>query len=119
VRNFEVVFHRFNLGKNYTYTGMLNSFKGKILMSIMIEVLPTLVLSDIFTAASNKNLILLELYYHIVWSDYRRGFGLDIGFIDHLKVVSSNNYNTIAISKLYKFALSYFQPAIFSLILAW
>jgi hypothetical protein len=31
-------------------------------------------------------------------SDYRRGFGLDIGFIDYLHVVTRNNYNTIAIS---------------------
>jgi hypothetical protein len=28
-------------------------------------------------------------------SDYRRGFGLDIGFIDHLEVVTTNNYNTV------------------------
>jgi hypothetical protein len=26
------------------------------------------------------------------------GFGLDIGFIDHLQVVTTNDYNTIAIS---------------------
>jgi hypothetical protein len=29
-------------------------------------------------------------------SDYRRGFELYIGFIDHLQVVTTNNYNTIA-----------------------
>jgi hypothetical protein len=29
-------------------------------------------------------------------SDYRRGFGLEFGFIDHLQVVTTNNYNTIA-----------------------
>jgi hypothetical protein len=29
-------------------------------------------------------------------SDYRRGFGLDIGFIDNLQVVTTNNCNTIA-----------------------
>jgi hypothetical protein len=29
--------------------------------------------------------------------DYRRGFGLDIGFIDHLEVVNTNNGNSIAI----------------------
>jgi hypothetical protein len=27
---------------------------------------------------------------------YRRGFGLEIGFIDHLQEVTTNNYNTIA-----------------------
>jgi hypothetical protein len=31
-------------------------------------------------------------------SDSRRGFGLDIGFFDHLQVVTTNNYNTIDIS---------------------
>jgi hypothetical protein len=30
-------------------------------------------------------------------SDFRRGIGLEIGFIDHLQVVTSNNYNIIAI----------------------
>jgi hypothetical protein len=28
--------------------------------------------------------------------DYRWGCGLDIWFIDHLQVVTSDNYNTIA-----------------------
>jgi hypothetical protein len=34
---------------------------------------------------------------HILWSDYRWGFGLDIGFIDHLytRVGTANNYSTI------------------------
>jgi hypothetical protein len=36
-------------------------------------------------------------YCHIVWSDYRRGFGLDIGFIAHIntQLVSAFNYNII------------------------
>jgi hypothetical protein len=28
--------------------------------------------------------------------DNRQGFGLDIGFIDHLQFVTTNNYNIIA-----------------------
>jgi hypothetical protein len=39
-------------------------------------------------------------YCHVyVW--LQTGFGLDIRFIDHLQVVTINNYNTIAISTLY------------------
>jgi hypothetical protein len=30
-------------------------------------------------------------------SDSRRGFGLEIAFYDHLQVVTTNNYNTIAL----------------------
>jgi hypothetical protein len=29
-------------------------------------------------------------------SDSRRGFGLEIGFTDHLQVITANHYNTIA-----------------------
>jgi hypothetical protein len=31
-----------------------------------------------------------------VKSDSQRSFGLEIGFIDHLRVVTTNNYNTIS-----------------------
>jgi carboxypeptidase C (cathepsin A) len=48
-----------------------------------------------------------------------RGFGLDIGFIDHLQTVTTNNYNTIAISTFYKIMPSLFQPAVSSLVVAW
>jgi hypothetical protein len=37
--------------------------------------------------------------------DYRWGFGLDIGFIDHFQVVNTNTCNTIAISTLYEITL--------------
>jgi hypothetical protein len=49
----------------------------------------------------------LWLGNHIVtnMSDYRRGFELDIGYIDHLQVVTTNNYNTIVIFTLYKITL--------------
>jgi hypothetical protein len=33
--------------------------------------------------------------------DYRRGFVLVNRFIDQLQVITTNNYNTIAISTLY------------------
>jgi hypothetical protein len=35
---------------------------------------------------------------HVVWSDYRRGFGLDIEFIDHLytKLETTSNYSATA-----------------------
>jgi hypothetical protein len=29
-----------------------------------------------------------------VWCDYRQGFGLEIGFTDHLQVVTTSKYNT-------------------------
>jgi hypothetical protein len=50
---------------------------------------------------------------------YRQGFGLDIGFIDHLQVVTTNNYNTTTISTLYKIMLSPFHPTVSSLVVAW
>jgi hypothetical protein len=31
----------------------------------------------------------------ILWSDYRRGFGLMIGFIEHLQNVTTNNYDSL------------------------
>jgi hypothetical protein len=36
-------------------------------------------------------------YCHVVWSDYRRGFGSNIGSIDHLyrQLGTTNNYNSI------------------------
>jgi hypothetical protein len=55
-------------------------------------------------------------------SDYRQGFGFDIGFIDYLQVVTTNNHNTIAISTLYnplELTLSLFQPAVSSLVVVW
>jgi hypothetical protein len=47
------------------------------------------------------------------------GFGLDIGFTDHLQIVTTNNHTTIAISTLYKLKLCLFQPAVSSPVVAW
>jgi hypothetical protein len=50
-------------------------------------------------------------------SDSRRGFVLDIGFIDYLQVVTTNNCNTIAIST--QTLQNHFKPAVSSLVVAW
>jgi hypothetical protein len=50
----------------------------------------------------------------ITMNDFRPGFGLDIGFIDHLQVVTTNNYNTIAIFTVYKITLSFPARNIFT-----
>jgi hypothetical protein len=44
-------------------------------------------------------------YCHVVWSDSRRGFGLDIGFIDHfnIQLLITLNYSTIANSHILQF----------------
>jgi hypothetical protein len=47
-------------------------------------------------------------------SDYRREFGLSIGFIDHLQIVTTNKYNAIAISILYKIMLYFPAHSIFT-----
>jgi hypothetical protein len=46
--------------------------------------------------------------------DYRRGFGLDIRFIDHLQVVTTNDYNTLALSTLYKITPSFPACSVFT-----
>jgi hypothetical protein len=51
--------------------------------------------------------------------DYRRGFGVNIGFTDNLQVVTTNNSNIITISTLYKITPSLFQPTVSSLVVAW
>jgi hypothetical protein len=56
--------------------------------------------------------------------DYRRDFGLDIGFTDHLytQLGNTNNYSAIAISVLYKspqHPLSLFLPAVSSPAVSW
>jgi hypothetical protein len=51
-------------------------------------------------------------YSQVVWSDYRRDFGLDIEFNDHLQIVIANNYNTIAIFTLIKIRLFSFPQCL-------
>jgi hypothetical protein len=61
-------------------------------------------------------------YCHVYGCDCRRCFGLNIGFIDRLQVLTTNNYNTIAISTLYNSlepTLSLFQSPVFSLVVVW
>jgi hypothetical protein len=41
-------------------------------------------------------MVALYLYIVTCYSDSRRRFGLDVGFTDHLEVVTTNNYSTIA-----------------------
>jgi hypothetical protein len=58
-------------------------------------------------------------------SDYRRGFGLDIRFIDRFNtqlLITLNdstiaNFHTLQITIAH--ALSFFQPAVSSLVVAW
>jgi hypothetical protein len=56
------------------------------------------------------SLINVNSYCQCYICESRRGFGLDIEFTDHLQVVITNNYNTIAISTLYKSKLSISSP---------
>jgi hypothetical protein len=73
--------------------------------------------SDTVILYHNINLMLR--YCHVIWSNCRRGFGLDIGFIDHLEVVTTNNNNTISIYTLFKITLNLFQTAVSSIVVAW
>jgi hypothetical protein len=61
-------------------------------------------LKVIFKSLVFRQKISIKLYCHVVWSNYRLGFGMHIilVFIDHLQIETTNKYNTIAISTLYK-----------------
>jgi hypothetical protein len=54
-------------------------------------------------------------------SEYRRGFGLDFGFIDHFNtaLVTTLNYSAIANSTPNKITLCLFQLVVYSLVVAW
>jgi hypothetical protein len=46
--------------------------------------------------ALNRKFSLSVKYCHIVWSDYRRGFGLDIGFIERFNTQLVITFHYIA-----------------------
>jgi hypothetical protein len=55
-------------------------------------------------------------------SDYRRGFGLEVEFIDHLQNVTTSNYNTIGGFHTLQIATAhakYFQSVKFSQVVLW
>jgi hypothetical protein len=61
--------------------------------------------------------MLIEIYCHVLWSDYGRCFILDIGFIDHLYTQLGTTSNYSAITNLHKsprHPLSLFQPVVFT-----
>jgi hypothetical protein len=60
---------------------------------------------------------------HIVacMCDSRRGFELDTGFVDHLQVVTTNNYSTVANSHTLLTTTAhakFFQPTVSSLVVS-
>jgi hypothetical protein len=59
------------------------------------------------------------MYCHLVCVWLLTGFGLVIGFIDHLQVVTTNNYNTITDFHTFQITVSLFQPALISLNISW
>jgi hypothetical protein len=67
------------------------------------------------------SLLISQTYCHVYECDHWRGFGLDIGFIDHLQVVTTNNYNTIADFHTLQITRAHavFQSAGSSLVVAW
>jgi hypothetical protein len=81
-------------------------------------ILSTYMLSSCYKNANERKMYSVtkkERFINVTCSfDYRLGFGLDIGFTDHLQVVTTNNYNTIAISTLYKITLSFPARSVFT-----
>jgi hypothetical protein len=68
----------------------------------------------------------IYLFDHIVtcMSDYRWGFGLEIGFIDHFntRLMTTLNYSAIAdlhTLQITRASLSLFQPAVCSPLVSW
>jgi hypothetical protein len=67
--------------------------------------------------ASKTQAYMAGIYCHDLGGcvTYKTGFGLVIGFIDHLRVVSKNNYNTIV--DLH--ATNDFTLSLFPLVITW
>jgi hypothetical protein len=63
--------------------------KNNVLNSTTLDTSDSIILSHNIT-------LTFRWYCHVLWSNSRRGFGLDIGVIDHLEVVTTNKNNTIA-----------------------
>jgi hypothetical protein len=63
-------------------------------MSVIFNQLIRLIAREEFINLS-RHQSFKSLYTVTILSDYRRGIGLVIGFIDHLRIVTTSNYNSL------------------------
>jgi hypothetical protein len=64
----------------------------------------------------------VKFYIVTCMSDYRRGFGLVIEFIEHLQIVTTSNYSAVANSHTLQFTTARTncpQSAVSSPVVAW